>query len=158
MATGPDSALEGRPQLRIGRRYPVPPEKVWRAWTDPRALSQWFGPGDVQSVTLAELDVRVGGAYRIRFRTPDGEEHGVSGVYEEVIENRRLVFSWAWQSTPERVSRVAIELRAVEGGTELRFLHDRFFDQAARDNHERGWSGTFAKLDALLEGMSPMTS
>ena len=158
MATRAESALEDRPQLRIVRRYAVTPEKVWRAWTEPQALSHWFGPGDVDSVTLAELDVRVGGAYRIRFRTPDGEEHGVSGTYHKVELHRRLSFSWAWQSTPERVSRVTIELRPVEGGTELAFVHDRFFDRAARDNHERGWTGTLAKLDALLEGMSPMTS
>ena len=63
---------------------------------------------------------------------------------------RRLVFSWAWQSTPERVSRVSLELRPVDGGTELVFVHDRFFDQAARDNHERGWGGTFEKLDRFL--------
>lgn len=94
--------------------------------------------------------MREGGRYHIRFRTSDGEEHAVSGVYQEVVEQERLSFSWAWQSTPERVSRVSIALRAVEGGTELDFVHDRFFDQAARDNHERGWSGTFAKLDAWM--------
>ena len=67
-----------------------------------------------------------------------------------VVEHERLSFSWAWQSTPERVSRVTVSLKDVEGGTELEFVHDRFFDQAARDNHERGWTGTFAKLDRVL--------
>jgi len=143
--------LEQEPQLRITRRYPVAAEKVWRAWTDPQALSQWFGPGEPDSVTLADMDVREGGRYRIRFRTSDGEEHQVAGVYQAVQPPERLVFSWAWQSTPERVSRVTVLLRPVEGGTELDFLHERFFDQAARDNHARGWAGTFAKLDALME-------
>jgi uncharacterized protein YndB with AHSA1/START domain len=101
-------------------------------------------------VTLAELDVRVGGTYRIRFRTPDGEEHEVGGRYEEVEPPRRLVFSWAWHTTPERVSRVCVALRPVPGGTELDFLHERFFDRAARDNHERGWLGTLAKLERWL--------
>lgn len=139
-----------RPELRITRRYPVAAEKVWRAWTDPQALSAWFGPGAANSVLVADLDVRVGGRYRIRFRTPDGEEHEVAGVYEEVVPQRKLVFSWAWHSTPERVSRVRIELRPEEGGTVLELLHDRFVDDQARANHERGWTGTFAKLDALL--------
>jgi uncharacterized protein YndB with AHSA1/START domain len=139
-----------KPQLRISRRYPVAPEKVWRAWTDPQALSAWFGPGDPGSVTLAELDVRAGGHYRIRFRTPDGEEHQVSGTYEAVEPGRRLVFSWAWQSTPERVSRVSIRIEPVPEGTELEFLHERFFDVAARDNHLRGWTATFEKLDAWI--------
>ena len=145
-----DRPVGEKPQLRLTRRYPLEREKVWRAWTDPQALSAWFGPGEPHSVTLAELDVRPGGAYRIRFRTPDGEEHEVGGRYEEVEAPRRLVFSWAWHSTPERVSRVSIELRPVPDGTELDFLHDRFFDHAARDNHERGWTGTLAKLDAWL--------
>ena len=100
--------------------------------------------------THAELDLRVGGRYHIVFHTRDGEDHDVSGVYQEVDAPRRLVFSWAWKSTPERVSRVSIDLHAVDGGTELRFRHDRFFDLEARDNHERGWLPTFVKLDALL--------
>jgi uncharacterized protein YndB with AHSA1/START domain len=156
MASRPEAA-EAHPQLRITRRYPVPPAQVWRAWTDPQALSRWFGPGEVDSVTVAELDVREGGAWWVRFRTPDGEEHGVSGVYQTVIVGRRLSFTWAWQSTPDRVSLVHIDLDPVEGGTQLSFLQERFFDRAARDNHARGWAGTFAKLDAMLEGMAPMT-
>lgn len=137
-------------ELRLTRRYPAPAEKVWRAWTDPQALSQWFGPAETTAVTQAELDVRVGGAWRIRFQTRDGVEHQVSGRYEEVEPHRRLVFTWAWQSTPERVSLVTIALRPVAGGTELDFCHTQFFDRAARDNHERGWTGIFAKLDAWM--------
>lgn len=144
------SSTQDRPSLGITRHYAVPPEKVWRAWTDPQALSRWFGPGEPDSVTRAELDVRAGGRYHIAFRTQDGEEHDVSGTYQEVVENRRLSFTWAWKSTPDRVSLVTIELRPTAQGTELDFRHDGFFDQQARDNHERGWTATFAKLDDFL--------
>jgi uncharacterized protein YndB with AHSA1/START domain len=144
------SPLEQKPSLSITRRYPVAPEKVWRAWTDPQALSHWFGPGERDSVARAELDVRAGGRYLIAFHTPDGEQHEVSGSYEDVVENRKLSFTWAWKSTPERVSLVTIELRPTAQGCELNFRHERFFDQQARDNHERGWTGTFAKLDEFL--------
>jgi uncharacterized protein YndB with AHSA1/START domain len=145
------SPTQDRPSLSIVRHYAARPEKVWRAWTDPQALSRWFGPADTDAVTQAELDVRVGGHYSIAFRTTDGEGHRVSGIYQEVEPERRLSFTWAWQSTPERVSLVTIELEPAAGGCELRFRHDRFFDQQARDNHERGWTGTFAKLDAFLQ-------
>lgn len=138
------------PELRIVRHYPVAREKVWRAWTDPQALSQWFGPGEPNSVTLAELDVRPGGRYRIGFRTPDGEQHEVGGTYEVVELHRQLVFSWAWHSTPERVSQVSIQLRPLDGGTEMELRHARFVDQLARDNHARGWTGAVAKLDAWI--------
>jgi len=137
-------------QLQLRRHYPVSPEKVWRAWTDPQALSHWFGPGDVNSVVVADIDLRVGGRYHIGFTTQDGEQHDVSGHYDTVDPPRRLVFSWAWKSTPERVSRVSIELQPAGSGTDLVFLQDRFYDQAAREGHERGWTATFVKLDAFL--------
>jgi uncharacterized protein YndB with AHSA1/START domain len=144
------SALQESPSVRLQRTYPVPPEKVWQAWTNPQALTQWFGPGEPSSVTRAEVDVRVGGRYHIAFTTPDGEAHDVSGVYQEVVKHRKLVFTWAWKSTPERVSRVTVALRPTDEGTELTFLHEQFFDQAARDSHEGGWLPTFVKLDAFM--------
>jgi uncharacterized protein YndB with AHSA1/START domain len=147
------SPLEEKPSLRITRHYPVAPEKVWRAWTDAQALSRWFGPGEAESVTLAELDVRPGGRYRIAFHTADGERHEVSGQYQEVEINRRLSFTWAWKSTPERVSLVTIEMLPSAQGCELNFLHERFADREARDNHERGWSGTFAKFDRFIASL-----
>jgi uncharacterized protein YndB with AHSA1/START domain len=147
------SSLAEKPSFRITRHYPVPPEKVWQAWTDSQALSRWFGPGEADSVTLAELDVRPGGRYRVAFHTPDGEQHEVSGHYKEVEINRRLSFTWAWKSTPERVSLVTIEILPSAQGCELNFLHEQFADREARDNHERGWSGTFAKLERFITSL-----
>ena len=144
---------EAPAQVSICRRYRVSPEKVWRAWTEPQALSQWFGhPGQPRSATVAEIDLRVGGQYRITFAGQTSEMNQVSGVYQEVEPHRRLVFTWAWQSTPERVSRVSIELMPLDQGrgTELNFVHDRFFDAQACINHQRGWQPAFETLDALL--------
>ena len=104
------------------------------------------------------MDVREGGRYRIRFHTPDGEQHDVSGAYQVVEANRRLVFSWAWRSTPERVSLVNVLLREVDGGTEMDFRHERFFDQQARDGHERGWTATLAKLDDWVNQPSGLSA
>jgi uncharacterized protein YndB with AHSA1/START domain len=134
------------PQLRIRRVYRVSPEKVWRAWTDPRALSRWLGRGAADSVSSAELDVRVGGRYRIAFVPHDGSQHVAAGVYREVVENRRLVFTWTRHGMPELESLVTIELTAVPDGTQLDFLHDHFPDVASRDDHQGGWLPTFAKL------------
>jgi len=101
-------------------------------------------------VTRADLDVRAGGRYHIAFRTQDGEQHDVSGVYQEVLEYRRLVFTWAWKSTPDRVSLVTVAFEPAEGGCDLHFLHQKFFDQQACNNHERGWTATLDKLDKVL--------
>jgi uncharacterized protein YndB with AHSA1/START domain len=114
-------------------------------------LSHWFAPGKAGPLADAEVDLRVGGRYRIAFATPNGDQHEVGGTYHEVQPHSRLVFTWAWKSTPERVSRVSISLAPATGGaTELRFVHDRFFDDTARANHERGWQPYFAQLEDFL--------
>lgn len=145
------SKLQEKPSLTLSRTYPVAPEKVWRAWTDAQALTQWWGPGN-EPVSLAELDVRVGGRFRIVFGGPDGRAHEVAGVYREVDPSRKLVFTWTWpNSTPERVSLVTITLRAAGRGTELVLQHAEFFDEAVRDGHERGWTGALDKLERFLQ-------
>ena len=154
MPHGPQPTAEEIPQLRLQRRYPVAAEKVWRAWTEPQALMRWFGPGDCAGFHCTEMDVRPGGRYHIGFSTQDGERHDVHGEYLEVAPPTRLAFTWHWKSTPERVSRVTIVLRPVDGGTELDFVHDRFFDREAALNHARGWGATFEKLDAYLSASS----
>jgi uncharacterized protein YndB with AHSA1/START domain len=139
------------PSLNLARRYPVPPEKVWRAWTDAEALKRWFGPEN-ERVSLAELDVRVGGRFRIVFGGPDGSANECAGVYKEVVPDRKLVFTWHWpRTTPERVSLVTIEFKAAAGGTELDFSHEQFFDEQARDGHQRGWSAALDKLGRFLQ-------
>jgi len=145
------AGVREQPFLVLERFYAVAPEKVWRAWTDPQALKRWFGPGGHEPVSLAELDLRLGGRYRIVFGGPQGDAHEVQGVYREVVPNRRLVFTWTWpRSTPERESLVTITLRAIAGGTELVFRHERHFDEAVRDNHVRGWTESFVKLEQWL--------
>jgi len=140
-----------KPFLNLRRRYPVSPEKLWRAWTDPEAIKRWFGPAN-EPVSLAELDVRVGGRYRIVFGGADGNAHEAAGEYKEVVPNRRLSFTWTWpRSTPERVSVVTIVFKAAGSGTELDFRHEQFHDETVRDNHKRGWSGTLEKLAEFLK-------
>ena len=140
-----------KPSLNLQRIYPVAPEKVWRAWTDPEAIKRWWGPGGYDLVSLAELDVRVGGRFRIIFGGPDGKAHEVQGVYREVVPPRKLVFTWTWpNSTPERESLVTIVFRRTAQGTELDFTHAQLIDDTVRDNHRRGWSESFAKLEHFL--------
>ena len=142
--------LTEKPLLTLTRNYPVAPEKLWRAWTTPEAMRRWFAPSDEFSVPVVEADVRVGGRYRIVMKAPDGEQHDVSGVYREVVPNRKLVFTWAWRSTPERESLVTVLLRAAGSGTELTLTHEQFFDEEARDKHQHGWIGCLGRLDKLF--------
>ncbi|MBZ0147257.1 MAG: SRPBCC domain-containing protein [Pseudorhodoplanes sp.] len=143
-----------KPSLTIKRRLNAPPAKVYAAWTDPAQLARWFGPADtVPGSVKAELDVRVGGRFRASFTgCMDGnnEYHEVGGVYREVVPNQKLVFTWAWHSTPERESLVTITIKPDGAGSLLTLHHEQFFDQAARDGHQRGWGGSLDKLEALF--------
>jgi len=148
--------LAEKPSVVLTRFYPVEPEKVWRAWTDPQALKRWWGPGGEQPVAVADLDLRAGGRFHIVFGGAQGTDHEVQGVYKEVVPNRKLVFTWTWpRTTPERESVVSIELRKVARGTELLFRHEQLFDEAVRDGHRRGWSESLVKLERLLLAERP---
>jgi uncharacterized protein YndB with AHSA1/START domain len=147
-----EQATRQKPFLNLVRAYPVAPEKVWRAWTDAQAVKKLWGPGPGEPVAVAELDVRVGGRFRIVFGGPQGTAHEVQGTYKEVVPNRKLVFTWTWtNSTPERESVVTIVFRASDGGTELDFRHEQLFDEKVRDDHQRGWTGSLDKLEKFLQ-------
>jgi uncharacterized protein YndB with AHSA1/START domain len=145
------AALDARPSLTFKRHLNASPEKVFAAWTDPQKLVQWFGRADARRETMrAEIDLRVGGRYRVSFSIPAGEYFEVGGVYREVVPNQRLKFTWAWHSTPERESLVTIEFKPDADGTLMIFRQEQFADQAARDNHERGWNKFFDVLEKSL--------
>lgn len=144
-----DVGLVNRPSLTINRRIHAPCEKVYAAWTDPEKIVRWFGPARVKAGSVsADIDLRVGGRYRISFEAEDGEYFQVDGVYREVVPNARIAFSWAWYSTPERQSQVTVSLRPDGDGTLLTLRHEQFFDEAARDGHARGWADLLDKLEA----------
>ena len=140
----------GRPSLTLTRHIKAPVERVFKAWIEGEALRRWFGPRDSVSVSVADVDLRIGGRYRIVMQEPGGETHRVSGEYREIVPNERLVFTWAWESTPERQSLVTVVLRPVQGGTDLTLTHAQFFDEAARDRHAAGWGGSLPRLANFL--------
>lgn len=138
-----------KPSLTIKRRFNAAPAKVFAAWTDPEKVKRWMSPGEVKMLS-AENDARIGGRFRWVMQAPDGEHHDVSGVYREVIPNEKLVFTWAWISTPERESLVTLTFKADGDGTLFTIVHEQFFDETARDNHNKGWTSAMEKLDKYL--------
>ena len=133
------------PSLTLKRRIKAPPASVYAAWTNPEKILKWFGPEEIETLR-AQADARVGGGFRIVMRSPDGEEHDVSGIYREVVPDEKLVFTWAWRSTPERESLVTVLIKPDGEGSLLTLIHEQFFDEAARDRHAQGWAGCLDKL------------
>lgn len=82
----------GEGAVEIVRVFDAPRALVWRAWTDPKMLAQWFGPRGFTS-SVPELDVRVGGGLRIVMHGPDGNDYPMKGVFREVRPPERLVFT-----------------------------------------------------------------
>jgi uncharacterized protein YndB with AHSA1/START domain len=140
--------------LTLIRRIAARPSVVFQALTTSDGVAAWWGPDDLP-VTDAEVEGRVGGAFRVRFPTADGREHEASGEFLEFVPPRRLVMSWRWSLGGEadeagRVSRVEIKLRAIDAGTELTFTHADLASGTSRASHERGWSAALAKLARVL--------
>ena len=85
------------PKLTISRTFAAARARVFKAFTDPDVLKEWFGPEGF-SVPSATVDFRVGGKYRITMRSPEETDHTVIGIYREIDEPNRLVFTWAWET------------------------------------------------------------
>ena len=140
--------------LTLVRRIGARPAIVFEALTTPEGVTAWWGPDDLPAIR-AEVDARIGGAFRVRFRTLDGLEHEAFGEYLEVVRPTRLVMSWCWVHGGEpgelgRTSRIEIELKPVDGGSELTFTHADLRNAASKAGHERGWIGSLAKLVRLF--------
>jgi uncharacterized protein YndB with AHSA1/START domain len=136
--------------LSLVRTIKAAPEKVFAAWTKPQTLKRWMAPSDDMKIAVAETDLRIGGRYRIVMREADGTEHRVGGAYREIDPGRKLAFTWAWESTPERETLVTVELRKNGAGTELTLTHTKFADEQSRHMHNQGWVGCIGRLERLM--------
>jgi uncharacterized protein YndB with AHSA1/START domain len=140
------------PAIELRRTFRASAAAVFRAWTQPAALREWWcPPGWVASAI--EIDLRVGGAYRIAMRRgPGAGEVAVRGRFLEVQPAQRLVFTWGWENafpgSPE--TRVVVELHELGGITELVLRHENFADTGSAQQHWSGWLLACGRLDRLL--------
>ncbi len=133
-------------RLVLTRVLPASREKVFAAWTDEGLIKQWFCPQEGMTVPVAEFDVREGGTYRLVVEDAEGKTYSPSGVYEKIVTDEQLIFSWKWADS-ELITRVTIELRALgDNETELTLTHEGFPETEIRDRHIQGWEGCLAKL------------
>ncbi|MFZ5669674.1 MAG: SRPBCC family protein [Pseudomonadota bacterium] len=145
-------------ELTLEREFDAPPEKVWRAWTEPDLLRQWFVP---KPWTLAgiDADVRPGGSSSMTMRDPEGNEFPNPGVYLEVAPNRRLVFTDAFVGdwVPNGPFMVAIvEFAPLPGGRTKYTARARHWTAEAKARHEQmgfheGWGQCADQLAELLK-------
>jgi len=136
--------------VKLRRHLPAAPERVFSAWTEPDQMRHWAAPEGVE-VANAEVDLRVGGAWRIEMHAPDGQRFIVAGTYREVAPPTRLVYTWQWQHEgPDAVeSLVTVEFRASGDGTEIVVTHEQLADADDAARHEQGWTSCLNRLEKL---------
>src|ERR1700686_1972738 len=121
----PDSAHEKlAATLVVRRRIHATPEKLFAAWTQAQHLVPWWGPQGV-ACPAAEIDLRVGGSYRIANRFPDGTLLWIAGVFEVIEPPHRLTYTWSLESQKGSVERVTVCFEAHGASTEVVVTHER---------------------------------
>lgn len=144
-------------ELVLTRLIDAPRAQIYRAWTDPELLRQWFAP-QPWTTPFARTDVRVGGASEITMRSPEGNEFANSGVYLEVVPNERLVFTdaytSAWEPSAKPFMTVVLTF-ADEGGKTRYTARARHWTVADCEAHAKmgfhdGWGRCTDQLEALV--------
>jgi uncharacterized protein YndB with AHSA1/START domain len=137
--------------LTLSRVVNADPATVFRAWTEPDQLQQWSAP-EGASVASAEVDLTVGGRYKILMKNEQGERHTAVGVYRVIEPPRRLVYTWSWEEEQYDVgqTQVTVEFNDLGGSTEIVLTHERFPDADATGSHEKGWTSCLNRLEGML--------
>lgn len=164
MATPLTSAADARDlfSVRVERTYEADIARVWRAFTDPEVMKEWWGPEGFETFKV-ESDLRPGGEHRIHMRAPNGHTSIVGGTYRDVVPHEVISFELVHHcdAVPEVFDASALGPTLVTitfeevapGKTRVVLVHEGFEEAVPAEAHEGGWSSSFAKLDrAIAEG------
>ena len=137
--------------LNLRRTFMAPREKVFRAFTEAEMLKKWWGHHGI-TCPAAEIDLKVGGKYRIAMKPPEGDVFHLKGTYREIKPPERLVYTFQWEGAGmKEETLVTLEFHEKGDATELVLVHELFPDANARDDHNKGWESSF---DCLAEALS----
>jgi uncharacterized protein YndB with AHSA1/START domain len=137
-------------ELLIARIFDAPASVLFALWSEPEHLKRWMGPANFVC-PQAEIDFRVGGAYRVMIKSAAHGENWFGGVYREIERDRRLVFTFRWDNDGPSAgveTLVTITFEERDGKTVQAFHQRPFLDVERRDSHVGGWSQAFDKLSA----------
>ena len=137
--------------LTMSRNFKAPKQAVYDAWTKEEALTSWFAPTSEMSTVVHEMELKIGGKYRISMIEPGGTTHVIHGEYVALNPYDQIVFTWEWESDEEQVnSLVTIDLSENNGTTNMVLLHEKLASQESVDLHTEGWTGCVAQLEAFV--------
>jgi uncharacterized protein YndB with AHSA1/START domain len=140
-------------ELTIIRTLNAPRSLVFKVWTHPEHFSRWLGPQDFTTIAC-QMNVCPGGMYRACIRSPQGNDHWMQGVYREVVEPERLVFTFAWEDEngqPKHETLVTVTFTARNHQTVMTFHQAIFESTDSRNSHQSGWDECFDRLQTYLQ-------
>jgi uncharacterized protein YndB with AHSA1/START domain len=136
-------------ELLITRTFDAPASLLFALWSKTEHMKRWMGPANF-TCPEAEIDFRVGGAYRAMILSPENGENWFGGIYREIVRDTRIVFTFTWDKGPsagiETVVTITFEER--DGKTVQTFHQTPFLTVERRDSHVHGWNQTFGKLES----------
>ncbi|NIR45810.1 MAG: SRPBCC domain-containing protein [Gemmatimonadetes bacterium] len=138
--------------LELTRVIKADPDTVFDAWTQPKHMKRWSCPEGL-NVADVEVDLKVGGRFRIAMKTPEGDTHTAHGVYKAIERPERLVYTWAWEEQEESgigETLVTVEFNDLGGSTEVVLKHEGFPSTEARADHEKGWASCLDRLEKMF--------
>jgi uncharacterized protein YndB with AHSA1/START domain len=135
----------------MSRTLPAPRSRVFSALTEPDELARWWGPNGFSAPRI-EIDLRVGGAYRIAMQPPEGEFFYLVGEFREVDPPARLIYTFRWEDPdPEdQETIVTLSLEDLGDTTEIEFWHGEFATERRRALHDEGWANSLDRLHELM--------
>ena len=136
--------------LEVRRTIPAPRERVFKAWTEAAAVSRWLAPTDDYTTLVHELDVRVGGRFRIEMRHKGGAQNIAVGAYREIAAPERLAFTWRWEGHEMPDTLVTVQLLDRGAETEVVLTHTGLPNEESRTKHQEGWFGCLDRLTAKV--------
>ncbi len=152
-------AEPGQQEILITREFDAPRELVFKAFTDPNLLPQWWGPRNL-STEVDTMDVRPGGQWRFLNRDAEGNEYAFHGVYHEILAPERIIDTFEFEGLPEtgHVTLETIKLEKLPGGRTKLIAQSVFQSVADRDGMlqsgmEEGVNDTYDRLAELLKKM-----
>ena len=139
--------------VALVRTVAAPIERVYDAWTKPDLLQQWFAPRG-SAVRSADVALHEGGNYRVEAIDSDWNRHVTDGQYEELVPNRSIVKTLAYDGPGSRsgqATRVDVKFRDIgAGNTEVTLLHENLADEEHKADMRREWAQRLDKLESLL--------
>ena len=140
------------PAIELEKIISATPSQVFNAWTQPSQIAKWWGASDQHETFLAEVDLREGGSYRLGMRAPDGKEFIVRGEYQEIIANKKLVFTWLWEhsDTGFPVTLVTVTFKTHDLGCQIKLKHEHMPAKQG-ESHAEGWQRLLNRIAVLFK-------